>query len=143
MKNHSSLRYLLFLFGYGVLIMLGFQLESQIQIRAEKHFLLTPVFYYSILFPIVIGILMAIPLHIQSLRNRNSWHLNWRKLIIFGIPSLLILLFPAYYFTLLAWGDVLGFADLLFGNDRLHFLSGIVLGFTIINSIEVRRPSEE
>lgn len=141
MNNQPTLRYLLYLFGYGVLLLIGFNIESKLQVQAEKSFYLTPVFYYSILFPVLFGALIAIPFSRFSLHTKRAWKFNWRKFLVFGIPSLLVLLFPAYYFTLLSWGDFMGFANILFGNERLHFFSGIVLGFSTIYSIEMKEES--
>jgi hypothetical protein len=142
MNNQPTLRYLLYLVGYGVLLLIGFNIESRLHVQAEQSFYLTSVFYYSILFPVIFGALIAIPFSGLSMRMKNySWKYNWRKFLVFGIPSLLVLLFPAYYFTLLSWGDFMGFANILFGNERLHFFSGIVLGFSAINSIEIKEES--
>jgi hypothetical protein len=94
------------------------------------------------LFPTFFGILLAVPIRKLSLKKRKSWSYNWTKCLVFSIPSLFVLLFPAYYFTLLSWGDIMGFANILFGNDRLHFLAGIVLGFSVIYSIEEKEVSE-
>lgn len=142
MQNQSTLRYFLYLLLYGAILLIGFNIESRLHVQAEQNFLLTPVFYYSILFPTLFGALMAIPFRKLSFRNRSTWSYNWRKCLVFGIPSLFVLLFPAYYFTLLSWGDFMGFANILFGNERLHFFSGIVLGFSIIYSVEEKEENQ-
>ncbi|MCF6136762.1 hypothetical protein [Pseudalkalibacillus berkeleyi] len=138
MKNRSTLRYFIYLLFFGALLLGGFKIESNLKVQAEENFLLTPVFYYSIFFPVIYGALLAIPFIPRLSKDRKNLKYNWRKFSIFGIPSLLVLLFPAYYFTLLSWGDFIGFANILFGNERLHFFSGIILGFTIIYSIEYK-----
>ncbi|WP_257349247.1 hypothetical protein [Pseudalkalibacillus decolorationis] len=136
MNTRKPVQYLLHLVLYGAVILLGFKLEGLLQLRAEENFLITPYFYYSLFFPILLGTLLAIPKAAQSHKKNSKVKINWAKLFIFGIPSLLILLFPAYYFTLMTWGTLIPFATLLYGNIKLHFLSGLILGYIIIDSLE-------
>ncbi|WP_408010619.1 hypothetical protein ACJROX_10050 [Pseudalkalibacillus sp. A8] len=143
MNRSTTLRYIIYLILYSALLIAGFKIEELLHIKATENFLLTPVFYYSILFPILVGMLLAFPLSDFSLKNSRNLKINWKKLFIFGIPSLLVLLFPAYYFSLFGWGDLIPFADLLYGNEKLHFFAGIVFGFTIVNSIDEREQLEE
>ncbi|WP_221563671.1 hypothetical protein [Alkalihalobacillus sp. TS-13] len=136
MKHSSTIRYFIYLIIYSFFLIAGFKIEGLLHVKAEQNFLLTSVFYYSILFPILFGMALAVPLSDISLKNSRNLKINWKKLLIFGIPSLLVLLFPAYYFSLFGWGDLIPFANLLYGNEKLHFFAGIVFGFTIIYSIE-------
>ncbi len=143
MIHSSALRYIIYLILYSALLITGFKTEELLHVKATENFLLTPVFYYSILFPILVGMLLAFPLGDFSLKKSRNLKINWDKLIIFGIPSLLVLLFPAYYFSLFGWGDLIPFADLLYGNQKLHFFAGIIFGFTIVYSIDEKEQSEE
>ncbi|MCF6409283.1 hypothetical protein [Pseudalkalibacillus salsuginis] len=143
MIHSSALRYIIYLILYSALLITGFKTEELLHVKATESFLLTPVFYYSILFPILVGMLLAFPLGDFSLKKSRNLKISWEKLLIFGIPSLLVLLFPAYYFSLFGWGDLIPFADLLYGNQKLHFFAGIVFGFTIVYSIDEKEQSED
>ncbi|WLD94831.1 hypothetical protein [Alkalihalobacillus sp. AL-G] len=143
MKNRNAIQYLSYLVIYGALILIGFKFEEHLQIKAEENFLITPYFYYSLFFPVLLGALFAIPKAKQSYQKNKKVGINWGKLLVFGIPSLLVLLFPAYYFTILTWGKLTPFATLLYGNENLHFLSGLILGYIIVDSIEYTTDRED
>jgi hypothetical protein len=140
-KRSKSLYHLLLLVGYGIFLMAGFQVESVLMKRAVDTLSMSPYFYFSIIFPVIFGLLLAAPNLIKHWKNKvDGLTVNWQKMVIFGLPSLLILLLPSYYFTTI--GQLFPFATLLHGNEKLHFISGVVFGYIVLNSIETGKSYE-
>jgi hypothetical protein len=51
-----------------------------------------PSYTYMVVFPVVIGILLAVPHLLHELRKRGSWRYDWVKFLAVAIPALYILL---------------------------------------------------
>ncbi|MDA8222604.1 hypothetical protein [Desulfosporosinus sp.] len=60
------------------------------RIQTGKTFETGPYYIYSALFPILVGIVLALPRLIQEFRKMGKWSIDWIKLLAVGTPTLLL-----------------------------------------------------
>jgi hypothetical protein len=108
--------------------------------------LYTTTFKFSIklwLFPSIlatlVGILLALPQFITTLKQKGSWKVDWIRLITIGFPALCILITPIFVriqFALIA--KAIFFIVAL--HQSLVTVAGILFGFVLVTSFGKQEP---
>jgi hypothetical protein len=120
----------------------GFILGQDIRVQAGRTFNLYPSYIFMALYPIVIGMVLAVPGLIQRFYQEGKWRIDWQMLVPVGIPTFL------YNINLVL--SLISHKPLLFKYDwykimlsdpRSLDISGIVCGYVLLSSL-IRKPSD-
>ncbi|KUO66751.1 MAG: hypothetical protein APF84_14670 [Gracilibacter sp. BRH_c7a] len=135
--------YVIFVSGLLLLIRYGGYYQEEMRILEGKTFKILPYTFYSFIYPVIVGLYLALPEFINRLRRVGKLHVNWIKISIIGIPTLLInSSLILYYFTPLDMNPVIKWIVSPHGYDMIgRSLLGAVFGYTILGSIS--KKSEE
>ncbi|WNS40809.1 hypothetical protein [Paenibacillus sp. MMS20-IR301] len=125
--------------GFLVIVILvfifGLKYQYHLQVEARKTYQLNSSYVFSVLFPILFGLLLGSLRFIELLRKAGKWKINWIKLCVFGLPSLYVSLFPLLYWSGLSIDLPLGFL-LITSGTTAHTISGLMLGFLLFYVLE-------
>lgn len=98
-----------------------------------KHDVNSPLFYFILLsfFPVFIGILLALPKFISTLKKPGSLQFDWIAFLAIGLPALCVAITPFVSLTHIAafWP----LTELITYHDFLT-LGGIVFGYISLNA---------
>ena len=135
--------YLLYLLGFLLLVFYYGKFQMELRILAGREFNPLPPIVFNSLYSILMGMYIALPKLISALIKTGRLRLDWQKLLIIGIPTLLIstsgilyhyvtsdltLLFQWIYIKLI--GTV--------GNTFI----GVACGYTLLSSINKEEINE-
>lgn len=96
-----------------------------------------PHLIYVSVYPILIGFLFALPTFVKKLKTEGTWHFDWVKALAVGVPALFGSSLLLLYFSPLA--HYIPAALFLYLGTDVSKISGIVLGYTILNGFEKRK----
>lgn len=83
--------YLIFAISVLIFMYLGFRYGVDLRIQTGKTYSSpVPYYLYSALFPILVGIVLALPRLIREFRKTGKWLMDWVKLLAIGAPTLLL-----------------------------------------------------
>jgi hypothetical protein len=94
---------------------------------------------YITVYPIFLGILFALPNFIHNSKTKGKWKFDWVKGIAIGVPTLLGSIIIWLYFSPL--GMYIPLTPLLHYGTEFSTISGIVFGYTILNSFQKQKES--
>ncbi|MBP3951711.1 hypothetical protein [Bacillus suaedae] len=135
-------RYICFLVLFLGFIYLG--LKFQMTLRENESLSYRHLAALESFFPIIIGVVLAMPNVIKSLTKKGHWKVDWIKLIVIGLPFLYLSIVPIMYiigvlkidlpFSAYAMGSYIG------GDLLLTFvtINGIVAGYMLCTSFYKR-----
>lgn len=93
----------------------------------------TNLWLFISIFPIIVGILIALPQFITTLKQRGSWKVDWIRLITIGLPALCISITPIFVSIQLAF-----ISKAIFFIVGLHpslvTVAGTLFGFVLVTS---------
>lgn len=125
----------------GLLLYLGMEYQMKLRNEMAVTFNSEPVFIYSTIFPILIGMLFRLPKLILEIKDKKRWSFDWMKAVIIGLPSLYIGIVPilAFYFP----GNMLfPQFELLLGHTYFTSIAGIVFGYVLLDSLKSDHSSK-
>ncbi|MEA4902525.1 hypothetical protein [Desulfitobacterium sp.] len=136
--------YLLFTILVLIFLYLGFRYEINLRIQTGKTYSSPAQYYfYSALFPILVGIILALPGLIREFRKIGKWSMDWIKLLAIGVPTLLLnlnLILIAFtpigkieYFTTFN-----PFIEVMITDESVISLCGAIFGYILISSFSKR-----
>ncbi|MDQ7092008.1 hypothetical protein REC12_00165 [Desulfosporosinus sp. PR] len=127
--------YLVYTLFVGVVIYWGFMYEQYLKTQAGRTFAPYPYYTFMALYPIFIGMILAVPRLIQRIRQEGKWRIDWQMLLPVGIPTFLYNISMLLSFLLHApllfkynWYQI------MLSNPRSLDISGIVCGYIILAS---------
>lgn len=127
---------LLYVSGLFFLIYFGDYYQEEMRVLTGRTFNPFPSTLFSVIYPVIIGLYLALPEFIHVLRRTGKMMVNWVRIIIIGIPTLLIdISVMLYFFTPLGQVSIVRWivSD---GYSLLgRALIGVVFGYTILISI--------
>lgn len=132
-KFKRFLKLVLFILVFEIILILFFQyiqfLKDQVGINYKSGLYR---FIISV-FPILLGAILNLPYLFTQFRNEGNWKIDFVKLISVGIPTITISFLPILFFTPI--GEI--YSPLLkFDYKSISMISGLVLGFTILDSFK-------
>lgn len=139
-KGKRFTLYLLFTISVLIFLYVGFRYEVNLRIQTGKTFS-SPVPYYlhSALFPILVGIVLALPRLIQESRKTGNWSIDWIKLLAIGAPTLLlnlnlILITSTPIGKIKYFTTYNPFTELMIIDKSVISLCGAIFGYILISS---------
>ncbi len=129
---NNTLKRFLTIFLYTIFVIYIFYLgEVFLQhLRQQGQRTLTDYWLVAIaLFPIMMGLIIALPKFLREAQKDGDWEIDWVKLIAIGIPVLYLTIFPLVF--------VLPFLSTLYPYPIHRYLpnnvSGVVLGYLVLS----------
>ncbi|WP_256757908.1 hypothetical protein [Cohnella sp. WQ 127256] len=120
-----------------LVFILGLKYQHHLQEEARMTYQIRPSLVFSVLFPIFFGMLLGLLRWFELLRKTGEWRINWTKLIVFGLPSLYVSILPLIMWSGLSISyNALPFGYLLLTSGTTHTVSGLILGFLLLNVFE-------
>jgi vacuolar-type H+-ATPase subunit I/STV1 len=139
MKQNSIIRilkYLLYLVIVVAIFLLGIKYDYYLTVESQQKFALAPRLIFSVIFPIVLGALFAIPSFYRKSRTHGRWRTDWVKLYIFGIPALLVTVSPLLGLSGPS-SKMIPFANFLFTSEKtMTYTGGLVCGYLLLDIFE-------
>lgn len=89
--------------------------------------------FISGIFPILVGLLLALPQFIKTFRQKGSWKIDWIVLLTVGLPALCIAITPIIYVAQFALNAKLSFLILQLYPTFVK-VAGILFGFVLVIS---------
>ena len=137
----SIIGYLFYLILFGVVISVGLKYQSTLFKQSSMNYDLSDFYTFQTLFPLIIGVLLAIPYHIKNLQKQGVWKFNWAKFIVLGIPTLYFALIPYLFLNQLISINFPFLKQIMggyFGNSTSTLIAiiGIAAGYFVFTSFE-------
>jgi drug/metabolite transporter (DMT)-like permease len=127
---------LLYLLGFVVLFYFSYLAYQSYEEQKMEFFRIYPgIFFFSLTF-VPIGLYFGLPQLLKTIKIKGRLSLNKSKLIIFGLPTLFLTLYPLFYWngTFLAIRNI-EINQFVFSAGFLNFFS-FFFGFVLISSFE-------
>jgi len=125
--------YLFYTLFVGILVYWGVKYGQYLKIQADRTFNGHSVYAYISCYPIVIGMLLAVPGLISRIQQEGKWIIDWQMLLPIGLPTLV------FNISLLLNNSFLYKFDwyrLIFSDTRVYDISGIVCGYVLLSSLK-------
>ncbi|MEC3884912.1 hypothetical protein VKA52_14345 [Halobacillus sp. HZG1] len=134
------MRRLLFHLGFAVFLiaaMMGMlSIRGGLADQAEMEFNVLPLMIFDLIFPVVFGMLFALPFLWRRSREARLKGFAWQEFIGIGIPSLFVSVSHWLYYTNFPLNPVTKFFAMHAIQGPILF--GFIFGFTLIHSIRKR-----
>lgn len=120
-----------FLYSVFILSIVLYGENYRLYLRAVmgRTFKILPMIIFIVVFPVVVGLLLALPSYIVEYRKEGKWRYDWTKFIAIAIPALYVILsLPTPFRNLLAFVYPPPLGVLLMQPQVLHF-AAIALGY--------------
>ncbi len=122
--------YLAYILVLGYLTSYGMSVPASLKLKASTNLDLINLSVFYFCFPIILGILFAVPRFIAAVKEEGKWQVDVVKCLAIGLPafiwsvknSLLVITTPHYLHDI-PW-------------MMPYPLSGIVLGFVLLDSLK-------
>jgi len=132
------IRYFLYTALVGAIMLVGakyqMQLEHRTQLTGSPNLLL----YFNFLFPVLIGILIALPGFISKTRKDGAWKFDWIRCVAIGSPAFVLGVIPLLYYwnmtTYLRWAAF--YIQIIISQALPGIVACVTLGFLIVSSFE-------
>jgi hypothetical protein len=125
--------YLLYFMGFIILSYFSYsQYQSYMEARSEYFKIFPNIYYFSLSF-FPIGLYFGLPQLLKTLRMTGTLRVNKTKLLVFGIPTLYLSLYPnfCYHFPLIVSHNI-RLNQIIFSPELLT-LPPFFLGFVLIS----------
>jgi len=115
------------------ILYIGLHYEAILLEEAKSTFNMVPVILFQSIFALILGTAFAIPGFAMTSTEDGKMTFDWLKFVLFGIPSLIVTVFPIFVYTELLNTININMVSLLL-NEKIHLIGGIVFGFTLLSS---------
>lgn len=136
-EANRFLRYFLYAFLVGIIMVVG----SKYQLQFEQYTQLTgdPTLslYFGFLFPMVVGMLIALPEFITKIKKDGSLKFDWIKFVAIGLPALILGVIPFLY----NWNVIplsSFYTHIIILKPLPRIIACAALGFLLLSSFEKR-----
>lgn len=135
MKIKRIIAYLLYLSGLLLLIFLGGKYQQELRILAGREFNPLPPILFSTVYSVLVGMYIALPKLASTLMRSGKLGLDWLKVLIIGIPTLLISASGILYHYL-SWdiSFLVQWFYMQYNGMSIAFI-GVVSGYTLLSSV--------
>ena len=140
LKRFSS--YLLYTTILLVIIFVGLRYQSTLFSSGKDNYDLLPYLRFKAIFPLIIGVYLAIPHLFKNFLKAGDWSINWVRLIVLSFPFLYLSVVPVLYLS-----DIINvsfpFSSYImggyFGNGAsttFESINGVIAGYVLFTSID-------
>ncbi|MEA4925323.1 MAG: hypothetical protein VB084_08440 [Syntrophomonadaceae bacterium] len=126
--------YLIYVAAFGYLVIKADDYRQYLKLLYSTTFDTTALWLYMSIFPIIVGILLALPQFTRVFKQKGSWKVDWIVLLSAGLPSLCVAITPvigpadfAHNWKFIAF--IVGF------HPSLVTVAGILFGFVLVTAI--------
>lgn len=132
----KTIAYLCYVLGLMLLVYYGVNYQEELRIVAGRNYNPLPSIQFSYVYSLMIGIYIALPRFISRLGMKGKLFVNWLKILIIGIPTLLISAsgILSYYFVSLQLNSLFRWVYVKYSMMGT-ILIGVACGYTLLNSI--------
>ncbi|SEQ87775.1 hypothetical protein SAMN05216232_3535 [Virgibacillus subterraneus] len=122
--------------GFLTLVFWGYKIPLNIKEKLMFNAPLELLTIYSIVLPILIGMILRLPTLIKEIKEKKKWAIDWVKLCAIGIPTLYISQASFLYFYLPS--VTLPFSVMLVRNPDMPLttISGMIFGYIVLDSLK-------
>jgi len=140
----KTIAYLGYVLGLMLLVYYGVNYQEELHIVAGRNFNPLPPMQFSYVYSLMIGIYIALPRFISVLAMKGKLAVNWLKILIIGIPTLLISAsgILTYYFVSAQLNSLMGWVYLKY-NMKGTTLIGVTCGYMLLNSIAKKEIEQD
>ncbi|MBP3951872.1 hypothetical protein [Bacillus suaedae] len=133
---NQFLKYFIWTVIIGFVMYIGIRFQLNLEEKAETTYTLIPTTLFQVLFPIILGLLLRLPLLLDEINKKKRWTVNWAKIIVIGIPSLYIALTPLLYFT--SFGNYLPLTleMVMLESNTVTTVAGLIFGYLLLDSLK-------
>ncbi|AOV07060.1 hypothetical protein [Sporosarcina ureilytica] len=133
--------YFVWVLFIGIISYLGSQYYLSLKSLAHGMFDSNLFIIYSLVFPVIIGMLLKLPGLIKDIKQQKKWTFDWVKLLAIGAPTFFIVTSPVWIYTIWTYtslGKHSIFADFLRVTISTPFTTaaGIVLGYCLLDILK-------
>lgn len=135
--------YLLYLLGLLLLVFYYGKFQQELRILAGREFNQLPLIVFSSLYSILMGMYITLPKSISALMKTGRLRIDWPKLLIIGIPTLLISTSGILYHYLTS--DLTLLFQWLYSKFTWaagNTFIGVACGYTLLSSIDKEEINE-
>jgi|LSQX01.1.fsa_nt_gb hypothetical protein len=136
-KIKRLIGYLIYLAVFGGLILTVEQFGNYYQEIFRRSFQIPYgwVLFVMIGFPLLVGLLLALPKFVKTARQDGAWKVDWVRLIVLGLPGLLFVLAYMACMAFPQWMALMEITNNILGlHQGLVKIAGLLLGFVLLNS---------
>lgn len=144
MKLIRFISYLVYVVAFGYFVIKADDFHRLLKRAYSMDFDPAGTFMFMSIFPIIVGILLALPQFFTSYMHKGAWKVDGVALLAMGLPALLVAITPMVVTSPLL-------ADFSFGAQVIGFIvgfhptlvtvAGILFGFVLVTSFS-RQESE-
>jgi len=130
--------YLLYVVAFGYFVIKADDFKRLLSKAYATNFDSTYTFMFMSIFPIIVGVLLALPKLFESYMHKGAWKLDWVALLAVGLPALFVAITPMLINLSLEEqsigiiGQVIGFIVGL--HPTLVTVAGILFGFVFVSA---------
>lgn len=115
------------------------QWRMSLVILMKEEILFLPLMIFTVVFPIILGMLLRLPKLILEWKQYNKWSYDWMKFFVVALPNLFVLiLFVLSYFNLFTVMHVF-----IVGDYILPTVVGLVFGYALLDCIKGSNSDEK
>lgn len=115
------------------------QWRMSLVILMKEEILFLPLMIFTVVFPIILGMLLRLPKLILEWKQYNKWSYDWMKFFVVALPNLFVLiLFVLSYFNLFTVVHVF-----IVGDYILPTVVGLVFGYALLDCIKGSNSDEK
>lgn len=137
-RPNSFIHYFLYTALVGAIMLAGakyqMQLEHRTQLTGNPKLLL----YFNFLFPVFIGMLIALPVFFSKTRKEGAWKFDWIRCVAIGLPALILGVVPLLYYwnmtTYFRWAAPC--IQIIISQALPGIVAFVTLGFLIVSSFD-------
>ncbi|AEG58755.1 hypothetical protein [Desulforamulus ruminis] len=129
------------LFFYTLL--LGYLLIKGTQYKRglEQDYEFLSALFFSVLFPVFMGVCFALPNLLDNLQRPGKWRIDWVILFSVGLPALYATTAPLLYFTPLGY-LIPRTVILTLSQATPRAICGVALGYIMVTLLEKKNSAE-
>lgn len=128
--------YLILTIGFLTLVFWGYKIPLNIKENMMFNAPLELLTIYSIVLPILFGMILRLPTLMKEIKEKKQWSVDWVKLCAIGIPTLYISQASFLYYYLP--NVTLPFSVTLVRNSDMPLatISGMIFGYIVLDSLK-------
>jgi len=108
-------------------------------ILMKEELLFLPLMIFTVVFPIILGMLLRLPKLILEWKQYNKWSYDWMKFFVVALPNLFVLIiFVLSYFKVFTVMHVF-----IVGEYILPTVVGLVFGYALLDCIKGSNSDEK
>lgn len=123
----------------GFLFYCAIQWRMSLVILMKEELLFLPLMIFTVVFPIILGMLLRLPKLILEWKQYNKWSYDWMKFFVVALPNLFVLIiFVLSYFKVFTVMHVF-----IVGEYILPTVVGLVFGYVLLDCIKGSNSDEK